>query len=189
MDMSMSKLREMVMDRKAWHAGVHGAAMSWTWLSDWTAATAGIKYCMFTKENTECLGSTESADSALSTCYLVCHFQFCSFSILLLHAWLKRTGFQEEKHSSRLPSVTLVMNAGDLSVGGEVGSPGVLPGGSMRSRSCPASPLPSLLSPVSCLYSLPALEKAEQGSNIEAASKLRVWLIAVSSYITGLPVV
>ena len=30
MDMSMSKLREMVMDRKAWHAGVHGAATSWT---------------------------------------------------------------------------------------------------------------------------------------------------------------
>ena len=62
--------------------------------------------------------------------------------------WLS-SSFQEEKPTSRLPSVTLVMNAGDLSVGGEVGSPGVLPGGRVRSRNCPASPLPSLLSPVS----------------------------------------
>ena len=47
MDLSLSKLQEMVKDRKTWRAAVHGVAKSQTWLSNWTTIDLATKLHLY----------------------------------------------------------------------------------------------------------------------------------------------
>ena len=69
MDMSLSELRELVMDREAWLAVINAVAKSWAWLSDWTelnwqytALTYSFSY----------LGPVSCSMSSSNCCFLTC---------------------------------------------------------------------------------------------------------------------
>ena len=79
MDVSLSELWELVMDREAWHAAIHGGAKSRTWLSDWTELNGLVIFPTFCNLNLNLAirSSWSEPQSAPSLFFSFFFFSFC----------------------------------------------------------------------------------------------------------------
>ena len=78
MDVSLSELRELVTDREAWSAAIHGVVKSRTWLSDWTELIMVPEWPHLTLIFCEVVSLVEHQGCAISASWWLSYIFFCS---------------------------------------------------------------------------------------------------------------
>ena len=105
LDMTLSRLQELVMGREAWHAAVQGVAKCWTWLSHWTELNYG---------NTKAKFKSSLLELTILNTYLVKHWWLdvkkkTSDNFFFTH-WIKRRTFHLHIWHSNIMQILLSKN-------------------------------------------------------------------------------
>ena len=77
MDMGLGRLQELVMDREAWHAAIHGVTKSWTWLNDWTEL----------RQHYDAVINNPPSFHALQLQSVICHIHWINWGIHMPSPW------------------------------------------------------------------------------------------------------
>ena len=106
MEMSLSKLWEIVKDREAWCAAVHGVAKSWTWLSDWTTAMYKGEICPGILYPTFLFKTMCMCGKLFQTCPSLCNPMACSPAVYSVHGILqaRKLEWVAKRSSRNLPN-------------------------------------------------------------------------------------